>query len=611
LSNIDLLRGRARVTGRAGRARASRIRQVEIARHADLLLEQQKLLQHGWRATYTGKEQTAAEAFKAAREVGRKLGITSEGAREQAALLRESAAWLRRRDELRTENLKLLQARRALEERLETKGKASQELAVDERRQAPHARRTPKGGTVLTGKRDIYEKQEKNLRALRQELREKLARPGGRAEYPAKRPSTTRPRTAGPVQAASAPTLGEVRKEAKLLRRRDRGLSMAGEAIEGERGGREHAPNVEAGAQLALQRARGSAGLGRSERSLEMENRLLKADLDYMRLLESRATTGPAQQRRGELSAEGGELDETLSVVVATVRALVAEKRYVEAEQLLEKTSAALENAAAEYARAPEMAREFARLVGDVRLARRSDQANAFYVGDIVSNAGEGRELADLLSRNYNADVTYLDGRVAWKNPESDMPIADAIENLRRNRGQKVTLNARALALTEEVVADMGIAWNETGKGRWAEVDEGQLNALLALEQRTGVPGLSTARGRREAVPGAAMILSNAATLKVQSARDTANTLYVNGSAVDLPHERALLVSANGRILAIRAGATQFWTERPQAPDIEEVPVEIDVPAVGVPVRFEKVLVAPQEVLTIECDYHYEEVEHG
>jgi len=90
-------------------------------------------------------------------------------------------------------------------------------------------------------------------------------------------------------------------------------------------------------------------------------------------------------------------------------------------------------------------------------------------------------------------------------------------------------------------------------------------------------------------------------------ARDYDNSVAVNGTNVDLGHERVLLVYNDKGMVALRAGSTQYWAEEAKAPEIEEVPMEIRVPAVGTPVRFEKLLISPDEELAIECSYSYKE----
>lgn len=388
LSNLDLLQNRVKAKDRASVVTGKQIRQVEAGKQSQQALTQEKLLQQGWRAARAGKEQEAADAFKAAEHVGRKLGVTAAGREQQEAALKESSAWL------------------------ETRNK--------------------------------------------------------------------------PQAAPEGP-----------------------------------APNVEAGGQLAEQRASGRGGY----------------------------------QRRSLAFSE---------------QTLTRKK---------ERTAA----------------------------VQRVQDDNVLAVNDLVTNTDEGRMLADLITRNYNGNIRYVDGNFAWKETAANAAVMDAIANLRKNDFQKVAFNTRALALTEGAIADMGVKWNTTERGRWAEVDEGRLNALLALERRMGVRGPSTGRGRGEIIPGTTTVLANGATLRLETARDTTNGLVVDGKTLNLAHERVLLISVNGDILALRAGATQFWTEPSKAAEIEEIPFETDVPAVGVPVRFEKVLVTPQEELRIECEYSYKE----
>jgi len=243
----------------------------------------------------------------------------------------------------------------------------------------------------------------------------------------------------------------------------------------------------------------------------------------------------------------------------------------------------------------------------------------AVSVRDLASSEAEGRELAEFIARNYDLGgralgglrpeerIDYRDGHIVVQNP-ADLPlVAGVISNLRHNVMQKVTMNARELAVGEEAAAALGIAWHAAPIGRWAIVDEGQLRALLALEQRQKRSGVAVARRQQEVVPGTGVALFNGAVVVLNAARDDSNGLLVNGDAVQLPHACILLVSQNERLVALRAGATQFWADRPETPEIPEVPMEIEVPAIGTPVRFEKMLVRPEDSLIIESYYRYKE----
>ena len=275
-----------------------------------------------------------------------------------------------------------------------------------------------------------------------------------------------------------------------------------------------------------------------------------------------------------------------------------------------------------------EMEREkLSELESRIKQKREEAGGTVFNVGDLVKSEAEGRALADFLGRNVEvADqpgarpapaavagrvsggiVEYQQGQVRVRGRAGDEQILNMLDNLRRNLGQKVTVNTRDLALSESAVADLGVQWNSMKDGRWAMVDEGQLRALMSLEQRVSRPGQLINRRQREVVPGTAAELTNKARVQLDVVRDTSNYISLPDARVELPHEEILLVSNDKGIVAVRAGATQFWTEAPKAPEIEEVPMEINVPAVGVPVWFEKVLVRPEDALVIECTYSYEE----
>jgi hypothetical protein len=170
-----------------------------------------------------------------------------------------------------------------------------------------------------------------------------------------------------------------------------------------------------------------------------------------------------------------------------------------------------------------------------------------------------------------------------------------------------VAVNARELPVPAELPEQVGAIWQDGPDLAYAVVDEAQLGALLALAQRLPARAATAAPQRLEIVPGTSQALSNGANVKLEMARDFDNGFIVGDRMVDLPHEDVLLVRKNGRVVAVRAGATQYWTEVAEAPEIPELPPELRVPAVGTPFRFERTLIAPEDRLVIECDYVYAE----
>jgi len=240
---------------------------------------------------------------------------------------------------------------------------------------------------------------------------------------------------------------------------------------------------------------------------------------------------------------------------------------------------------------------------------------NDYQVGDLVKNEAEGKRLAEMLNMNYaqpvrNAApstpfVKYEDGRLKTRGIGNARRVGDAIENMRRNWGQKVAYSTRELALTPEAVKQLGVKWNTMKGGQYATVDEAQLNALLMHENTVNPDGYTVHKGLQEIVPGTHQTLPNRAVIELRTAVTFQNWIGVNGDVAELPHDQTLLTFANGRIIAVRAGATQHWTEEAAITEIKEVPVEINVPKVGTPVKFEKVLVKTQDKMIIEADYKY------
>jgi hypothetical protein len=244
-------------------------------------------------------------------------------------------------------------------------------------------------------------------------------------------------------------------------------------------------------------------------------------------------------------------------------------------------------------------------------------------IGDLVQTEAEGRQLAEFVGRNVlrppasaapgrsERAIRYSNGQLVLEDADADEEVLAVLGNLRRNLGQKVTINTRDVGLDPDAAATLGVDWKSMAKGQWAIVDEGQLGALLALEQRRAPHEWVPSRGQREIVAGTGTVLSNYVRLDLETAAAATNFIQLPEQLVQLPHEQVLLVSSNNRTIAVRASATQFWTEPPEAPEIREVPVEIELPAVGAAVRFERTLLKPEDELVIECDYTYKEAEDG
>ena len=759
LDNIALIKGQRRARSRAGRAMAQQLQQSELARTQKAGAQQQEILRKGWEAVREGKEQSAAEAFRAAEEIGRQITVTEAGTRQQKAALGESKKWLAQREAQRGLNIALRAKKERLAAKLSEREKRSEALAninaaeqflakdewltardslnkavvvtdlltpeqqkhlaglykrVDARmaeqeeaqadaalarerlKEADRAADMPArldrervlrtkvalfkkaSAEFASGKyksamklceqllqhdpenvdaRDLWNKAREAIRkriwaGLREadktaasedilKLRSKLVWPSGITQYPDRE------------------TWEEIRKEAERIR--GRGGAQTPAFDQGA-----PAANVAAPGRLAMQRVAGKGAAPADERSLAAENVRLQEEIRRLEAGEGARTFFFPGTRPQDLKVP----PVGLGFLVEATYDLVAQKRYMEAKELLDKAKKVAAQGAKEKPHAAPrddvkhrkvVKKDIEAIHEDLDFILALDKesplesyyrtveekwkkagVNAFNVGDIAQTDAEGRALARFLKDNYVSDVTYStetystttegayvagyalqDGRAVVTGPpredvvvyqngqilvrgrKANEAMAEALENFRKNLGQKVTLNTRSIALKEDTVSALGIRWNDMRDGTWAVIDQGQLNTLLTLEQKELAAGRTFTKGQQEVVPGTATFLPNDARLRLSMARDDSNTFAVNDARVELAHDRILVVASNGRVVVVRAGGTQLWTEAPEAPEIREVPIEITVPPVGVPVRFEKVIVGPEDDLLIECKYKY------
>ena len=572
LGNIAVLKGERREGGRAERVIAQRLETALETKSESILAQQQELIRRGRQKVREGDEEAAAEAFKAAEEIGLNLAFSEKDKGRQEALLEESRKWLGSYEEEREETIAL--------------------------RKKIQAARVP-------------------APAL-----------GERPEAGAGKPIADSGERALPVAPVSGPAPAMSALLEDVARIRTRAPGEAGRPSDRE----EEAENVQAAGRIAVQRATGKGQLMASGKSLAAERARLQEEIKALEA--GQGTLGGLAPTDQPVS-----IIDSLEVVEDVARELVVQKRYAEATQVLEKAKLVLGEGIRTVDELDSYTGFKSRLsdIGqEVAEESRQARVRAYDVTDVVDTEGQGKALAEFLARNYavtgkggagqdalaggfevggRSGISYQDGTIVVADINGDGVVEagdgvfEALENLRQNLRQKVVLNTRGIALSERAATSLGIRWNDMADGRWAVADEGQLRALLALEQRARAPQQTVSKGQREVVPGTAVALDNDARVKLNLARDASNTFMVGDAPVELPHEQVLLVSNEWGLVAMRAGGTQYWTEAPEAPEIEEVPMEIDVPAVGVPVRFEKVLVRPEDELVIECSYTYEEAE--
>jgi hypothetical protein len=131
------------------------------------------------------------------------------------------------------------------------------------------------------------------------------------------------------------------------------------------------------------------------------------------------------------------------------------------------------------------------------------------------------------------------------------------------------------------------------------------LQELDAQAQRRGQ--FVNANGRlQDTIVGTDALLANGMVGNLAFAGEKGNSLDVNDNAVELPHDKVLLVANDGTLTAVKAGAMQHWTQRAAPVTFGEVPQTIEPPRVGKLVKFEKRLLEPTDRMVIGIEYTME-----
>ncbi|HUS47227.1 MAG TPA: hypothetical protein VM098_03850 [Phycisphaerae bacterium] len=230
--------------------------------------------------------------------------------------------------------------------------------------------------------------------------------------------------------------------------------------------------------------------------------------------------------------------------------------------------------------------------------------------------AGDGvtdPALREFIGRNYDwaigkegtagaagvASLYLADGRPT----ESELA-----RKLRFNLGQKVQVSSINLNASSQAAGNLGVRFN-TGNNNvtYAVIDEGQFRTLMQLDaanRRYGGREIVVANERgQETIVGTDALLANDSTANATFAGDRGNTLDINDNAINLEHDKYILIDNGTFLTVVRAGQMQYWAESAEPATFAAVPETVDVPRVGQLVKFEKTLVDPSDQLVIRITY--------
>ena len=217
------------------------------------------------------------------------------------------------------------------------------------------------------------------------------------------------------------------------------------------------------------------------------------------------------------------------------------------------------------------------------------------------------------VARNYDWETrqrTVAGGELFFADqPEKPGDIAaDLGGKLAENLGQKVQVNSINIDVAAPAAASLGIAFTDGNNGvRYGLVDEAQLRTLLELDAS------KAARARRaapnpslqETIVGTGALLANGGVGNVLFAAERGNTLDINGNAIQLAHEKYILINNGTYLTAVQANPMQHWTEPVNPFPFVVVSQDIEVPRAGQLAKFEKTLVEPTDEMAIRITYRW------
>ena len=579
LANIDMVQGKLRLRGRAQKTGATLAQKEVAAQNVVVARQQEEYLELGRRAIEEGREADAQSHLFGAEQLGVQLIRQGAGKGEQAAKMRRARGQLKRLRELEKAEVS-----RDLDkvEALARAGKRAEALATAQRVQ---------NRFLLQPQHGQAEEVQKQVEALAAQV---AATGGGKTSdgrrWVARRgdAATTRPAGRGILLV----TDGTVR---------DDQWSARGPRIKPD--GKERIVRAVYDVNALVVRS--------SNTSFAMPDGARRA---------GRRREGERIARLVRDNVRAGRLDKAPKIVVTNGRMVVtaapSEQRQV--ANLLKGLGAAR---GAQVQRGTNIAGQQV-MVGFSAGDASGNEAAAVGYKD-MGGRGEGSPAPDpeverFIADNYEwaLDSTAAVGYVRLSGGKSSVPILGKrpvsrglAGKLRQNLGQAVGVSSVNVNTDRREANRLGARFRTAPNGTvYAVVDEAQLRTLLEMEggmddDKKPVPGN---RRRQETIVGTDALLANDMRANVTFAADRGNTLAVNGDAIDLPHQRVLLID-NGRYLTVvKAGEMHHWRQTPAEQLLIEVPQDVRPPRVGRLVKFEKTLVEPGDDLVLRAEYFWE-----
>ena len=218
---------------------------------------------------------------------------------------------------------------------------------------------------------------------------------------------------------------------------------------------------------------------------------------------------------------------------------------------------------------------------------------------------------------NTTAEVQVADGNIVFANTgRNEDVVATLVEKLEQNEGLVVRVSGRNVAVP--MLGDIPLLGrlfqSSTANGRrYAMLDEAQYRTLLQTGERARQSGIrlpdnTSDYDRRDVVVGTPNTTAGEDFTLLQGG-STYNGITIDGTRVDLPHNKYLAIDNGSYVTVLRGTEMRNWQEQFQ--DVPEpattVAQPLQVPAIGVPVLFEKTYLEAGESPGIVLTYRYKE----
>jgi hypothetical protein len=260
-------------------------------------------------------------------------------------------------------------------------------------------------------------------------------------------------------------------------------------------------------------------------------------------------------------------------------------------------------------------------IVSQAHAAQQQAQTITVNLDDVLGDrpSAEKRAFGVFLTENYIGALTNTVGTIAvdgdqiyadnaWDNASI---LNDAVSNFSKNDGMVARVKGRAVkGHVLDGIPQLGKRFQtRTKEGQhYAVLDEAEYQTLLDAERRaSGKQGdfAATATERDVIVGSANSTAGQAFTLATGG--EHYNGLIVNGSTIDLPHNRYLAIDNGDFVTVLHSNRIRDWQDVAEAPTslIPTASQTIEIPQIGKPLHFKKTYLEAGESPDVVLHYTY------